>query len=124
MATSTTRPAFADGWYSQWPCHRCVPSSWIVHAQETNVRRGQGAPPQVAKPEDSTVLTLDDNRTRRKNTPGDQSMRRSIQDLVSSIDPNVKIEPEVEDVRLLSLHSRRANWSPYDTHIAAVGHRR
>lgn len=26
-------------------------------------------------------------------------MRRSIQDLVSSIDPNVKIEPEVEDVR-------------------------
>ena len=69
-----------------------------MHAQETNVRRGQGAPPQVAKPEDSTVLTLDDNRTRRKNTPGDQSMRRSIQDLVSSIDPNVKIEPEVEDV--------------------------
>lgn len=26
-------------------------------------------------------------------------MRRSIQDLVSSIDPNVKIDPEVEDVR-------------------------
>lgn len=44
------------------------------------------------------MLPLDDSRTRRKNTPGDQSMRRSIQDLVSSIDPNVKIEPEVEDV--------------------------
>jgi transcription initiation factor TFIID subunit 12 len=29
-------------------------------------------------------------------------MRRSIQDLVLSIDPNVKIEPEVEDVRPLS----------------------
>ena len=43
-------------------------------------------------------MNLDDGRTRRKNTPGDQSMRRSIQDLVSSIDPNVKIEPEVEDV--------------------------
>ena len=60
---------------------------------------GIGAPPQVAKPQDdTTVLSLDDNRSRRKSTPGDQSMRRSIQDLVSSIDPNVKIEPEVEDV--------------------------
>lgn len=29
-------------------------------------------------------------------------MRRSIQDLVSSVDPNVRIEPEVEDVRLAS----------------------
>ena len=37
----------------------------------------------------------------RKMTPADQSMRRSIQDLVSSIDPNVKVEPEVEDVSLL-----------------------
>lgn len=46
------------------------------------------------------MLALDDNRSRRKNTPGDQSMRRTIQDLVASVDPNVKIEPEVEDVRL------------------------
>ena len=30
--------------------------------------------------------------------PGDQSMQRSIQDLVSSVDPNVKIDAEVEDV--------------------------
>lgn len=47
------------------------------------------------------MFNLDDNRNvvRRKTTPGDQSMRRSIQDLVSSIDPNVKIESEVEDVR-------------------------
>jgi len=58
-----------------------------------------GTPSQVARgTEDVTMLNLDDNRTRRKNTPGDQSMRRSIQDLVSSVDPNVKIEPEVEDV--------------------------
>ena len=29
-------------------------------------------------------------------------MRRTIQDLVYSVDPNVKIEPDVEDVRVLS----------------------
>jgi hypothetical protein len=46
----------------------------------------------------------DETSSRRKSTPGDASMRRSIQDLVVSIDPNIKIEPEVEDVRqLLSL---------------------
>jgi hypothetical protein len=44
--------------------------------------------------------------SRRKNTPGDQSMRRSIQDLVSSIDPGVKIEAEVEDVSWSSLYPR------------------
>jgi hypothetical protein len=32
-------------------------------------------------------------------------MRRSIQDLVLSIDPNIKIEPEVEDVRRVPLFS-------------------
>ena len=54
-------------------------------------------PAQVAKSADDAV-PLEDTRVRRKNSPADQSMRRSIQDLVSSIDPNVKIEPEVEDV--------------------------
>lgn len=54
---------------------------------------------QVAKSsDDSNVMPLEDTRVRKKNSPGDQSMRRTIQDLVSSIDPNVKIEPEVEDV--------------------------
>ena len=43
----------------------------------------------------------DETSSRRKSTPGDASMRRSIQDLVVSIDPNIKIEPEVEDVREL-----------------------
>jgi len=58
-----------------------------------------GTPSQVLRSsEDTTLLNLDDHRTRKRNTPGDQSMRRTIQDLVSSIDPNVKIEPEVEDV--------------------------
>jgi transcription initiation factor TFIID subunit 12 len=33
-------------------------------------------------------------------------MRRSIQDLAFSMDPNIKIEPEVEDVRELLFYSR------------------
>jgi transcription initiation factor TFIID subunit 12 len=37
----------------------------------------------------------------RKNSAAEQAaMKRTIQDLVSSIDPNVKIEPEVEEVGL------------------------
>jgi hypothetical protein len=48
-------------------------------------------------------MNIDEHRSRRKNTPGDQSMRRSIQDLVSSVDPNVKIDAEVEDVSYPSI---------------------
>ncbi|KAF9237566.1 transcription initiation factor TFIID subunit A-domain-containing protein [Melanogaster broomeanus] len=62
--------------------------------------RMSGTPSQIARSDDATSLTLDDGRSRRKSTPGDQSMRRSIQDLVTSIDPNVRIEPEVEDLLL------------------------
>lgn len=70
-----------------------------------NVHSEIGTPAQVARaPEDVSTLNLDDNRSRRKNTPGDQSMRRTIQDLVASVDPNVKIEPEVEDVCFYQRH--------------------
>ena len=65
----------------------------------THIRTSLGTPAQIARSaDDASTLTLDETRTRRKNAPGDQAMRRSIQDLVSSIDPNVKIETEVEDV--------------------------
>ena len=62
----------------------------------------QGTPSALKNPSDETWAT-DETSSRRKSTPGDASMRRSIQDLVLSIDPNVKIEPEVEDVRPLCL---------------------
>lgn len=59
-----------------------------------------GTPALVTKGTDDAVLAFDDTRPRKRNAPGDQSMRKTIQDLVSSVDPNVKIEPEVEDVCL------------------------
>jgi transcription initiation factor TFIID subunit 12 len=77
----------------QWPQTRPTLTGGVVGG------RLGGTPAQVARPpDDPAILTADDGRARRKNTPGDQSMRRTIQDLVASVDPNVKMEPEVEDV--------------------------
>ncbi|KAK7060353.1 Transcription initiation factor TFIID subunit 12 [Paramarasmius palmivorus] len=78
----------------QWPAARPTLSGGYTAG------RIAGTPAQIARPDDATMLSLEDNRSRRKSTPGDQSMRRSIQELVASIDPNVKLEPEVEDLLL------------------------
>lgn len=66
------------------------------------VRTLKGTPSALKNSSEDTWVT-DETSSRRKSTPGDASMRRSIQDLVLSIDPNIKIEPEVEDVRPGSL---------------------
>ncbi|KAI0298525.1 transcription initiation factor TFIID subunit A-domain-containing protein [Russula brevipes] len=58
-----------------------------------------GTPSALKNSSEDTWVT-DETSSRRKSTPGDASMRRSIQDLVLSIDPNIKIEPEVEDLLL------------------------
>jgi hypothetical protein len=56
----------------------------------------------------------DDLPTRRESTSGDANMRRSIQDLALTMDPNIEIEPEVEDVRQLlsSIHVPHA-FTPF-----------
>lgn len=62
--------------------------------------RISGTPSQIARTDDTSVLNSAETSSQTKNAPIDQSMRRSIQDLVFSIDPNVKIEPEVEELLL------------------------
>ncbi|KDQ57396.1 hypothetical protein JAAARDRAFT_78605 [Jaapia argillacea MUCL 33604] len=82
------------------------PANWATSQGRPTLTGGHssgrlaGTSTQHSTLDDTSMLNMDDSRTRKRNTPAEQSMRRSIQDLVSSIDPNVKIESEVEDLLL------------------------
>ncbi|KIY52332.1 hypothetical protein FISHEDRAFT_35466, partial [Fistulina hepatica ATCC 64428] len=85
-----------DPGHVQWPAARPTLTGGYAAG------RVSGTPAYIARGPGEDSLNLDDHRTRNK-TPGNisaDSMRRTVQDLVISIDPNVKIEPEVEDLLL------------------------
>ncbi|KAI0683005.1 transcription initiation factor TFIID subunit A-domain-containing protein [Cytidiella melzeri] len=90
------------------PAAEPTPSAWPASQQGRPTLTGGNAggrvaatPSQITRnADDSAPYTFEETRARRKNSVADQSMRRSIQDLVASIDPNVRIEPEVEDLLL------------------------
>jgi transcription initiation factor TFIID subunit 12 len=63
--------------------------------------------PALTKPQTDEPYTADETITRRRSTQGDQSMRRTVQDLASSVDPNLKIDGEVEDVCCICLRSNQ-----------------
>jgi hypothetical protein len=94
---ATGQPSNANGRRGRWKNCRYEPVPVGQSTHSANLRL-IGSPAQMTRGSEE-MLNLDDSRApRRKNSAGDQSMRRSIQDLVSSIDPSVKIEPDVEDV--------------------------
>jgi len=78
--------------YSQRPTLSGGLASGLIAGAPTIISRGQ---------EDVTVLLSGDLRHGpKKNPQAEHQMRRTIQDLVASIDPTVKILPEVEDLLL------------------------
>ncbi|KAH9961263.1 transcription initiation factor TFIID subunit A-domain-containing protein [Russula dissimulans] len=79
-----------------WPT---VPAGRPTLSGGITAGRIAGTPAALKNPSED-AWAMDETSSRRKSTPGDQSMRRSIQELVLSIDPNIKIEPEVEDLLL------------------------
>jgi len=96
MSTSVSPPrADPQPWpttYSQRPTLSGGVASGLITGTPTIISRGQ---------EDVTVLLSGDLRHGpKKNPQAEHQMRRTIQDLVASIDPNVKISPEVEDLLL------------------------
>ena len=56
----------------------------------------------------------DESPWRRKSTPGDATIRRSILDLALSMDPNIKIEPQasktVVSFSILNPEPRGSVW--------------
>lgn len=78
----------------------------------------QGGTPSAILPEDTDMSTfVPDIRptSLRKNTGAEQHVRRKIQDLVTNVDSNVKIDADAEDVSTLSyrLEKRAPNIYPF-----------
>jgi len=61
-----------------------------------------GLPTHVSKPADSmdAIGALNEGFKKDATSSGDLQMRRTIKDLVASIDPNVKVDSDVEDILL------------------------
>lgn len=98
--TSSTVPIAKDPGPQPWPNTSAPGRPTLTGGLPMG--RMTGTPALLERvPEDLSLYGLGDVRVGpRKMSPADQSMRKSIQDLVSSIDPNVRVEPEVEDLLL------------------------
>lgn len=60
-----------------------------------------GTPAQIQRPQEDPALFIQDVRhsSLRKTSGAENQLRKKMQDLVNTVDPNVKIDNEAENVR-------------------------
>jgi hypothetical protein len=62
---------------------------------------GLGTPSLVQAPLDDPSMFVPDIRpTSLRKTPAEQHVRKKMQELVSTVDPNVKVDADAEEVRV------------------------